>query len=58
MRRDHLMRSIGSMYGPQHEVYKQVALSKHFDAILFFETVSRARPNPLTQQSFGIRPPS
>jgi erythromycin esterase len=41
-------RSIGSMYanGPERIWYAPLTITEEFDGLVFFDTVSRARPNP------------
>ena len=52
--RERKMRSIGAgySYDNAYEYFKSVILPDHFDAIIFVDSTTAARPNRLTRERF------
>jgi len=55
----HPMRSIGAIFAEETErqFYTRTILPDHYDAVIFMDSTTRARPNRLTREKFAMPPP-
>jgi erythromycin esterase len=56
LRSKHPLRTAGAVFQPENEVehYEPVAPAREYDALVFLETTTRARPTAAVKRRFGI----
>jgi erythromycin esterase-like protein len=54
--KDHPLRMAGAVFRPEEgdEHYEPVALARHYDALVFIEKTTRARPTAAVKKRFGL----
>jgi erythromycin esterase-like protein len=55
-RKDHPLRMAGAVFRPEEgdEHYEPVGLARHYDALVFIEKTTRARPTAAVKKRFGL----